>query len=598
MFRSSALAYNEVVTYLTDCPFVFMRIFCFFVVLLASLWTHHSLAAPAKAWDWQAPIVLSQLGEHAPLAIGIRTQVPIGMAVEQMAAQPGSLFVPFNPQALYPLDEQHALWLHFRLAGEPSAVLGGWIAALPKTFVNRVALYARSPQGDWQGQVAGHWAAHTQWSHQGLYPQFQLPSASVGEQDIYIKVENSFPLQLAVHVWPSGVAHTHMQNEFLSIGLVLGFMSLMLLITGMYALAYKEIVYAWYALYVALGLVTSACFVGLAHYALWPGADQWPQLSSAVFLMACFTAQLVFSRAMFMPANGSKIGHAAVSVLVALSLLAMALLVLVNHLQLRVALFTGQMLVCSLALLVITLPLLRRRNQVAWLWLLANALLMPVVTLTIVQSLGLLALPWLPTKAPIYAQSFEMVVLLVALHFHAKTGHARAVRSTILAHTDPLTGFVPSHHYQDTLAQLWLKCLQAQTDMSVAYVHASMDTHARAGGGGIDKKRFTLRTVRMLRTVAREDDTIARVNDDVFAILMPGVGRSEALTAKLSRLVALGMMQDKDDRRAIPIQFKVLASSLLSSNCSPEQLHTTLSEALANPSIGKQRAIRFWPEED
>jgi two-component system, sensor histidine kinase LadS len=254
------------------------------------------------------------------------------------------------------------------------------------------------------------------------------------------------------------------------------------------------------------------------------------------------------------------------------------------------------MLACTAGLLIIVLHAFRQRNPVAWLWLLAYVPLMLVVLLTVLQNMGLAAIPWLPTKAPLYALSVEMLVLLAALHLHAKTSHSREVRSTLLASTDPLTGFAPAHQYQDALAKMWLKCLQAKSDLSVAYVMASQDNHERTIGGNIDKKRLTLRTVRMLRTVAREDDTIARVSENVFAILMPGVSRSEALTAKLSRLVALGMMQDKDDRRAIPIQFRVLASSLRSFTGSPDQLHSTMQVAMKMPSTWTQRSIRFLPE--
>jgi hypothetical protein len=77
---------------------------------------------------------------------------------------------------------------------------------------------------------------------------------------------------------------------------------------------------------------------------------------------------------------------------------------------------------------------------------------------------------------------------------------------------------------------------------------------------------------------------------------MPGVSRSDALTAKLSRLVALGIMEDTDDRRAIPIQFKVLASSLRSFTGSPDLLHSTMQVAMKMPSTWAQRSIRFLPE--
>jgi GGDEF domain-containing protein len=602
--QGTQAVYNEVFIHLTDRTLGFMRNFFFFIYFLTSLccWpcavAAQGTAAPALvAAPGAAPlIVLSQLNAASAAPLMAYAGVPVAMTIEQVAARSSQTFSPFDPQLAHSIDLQHSLWLHFRVAVEPGTVQTGWMFELAKPLLNSVEFYFRNTQGVWQVQTSGISVPHAQWPQHGLYPQFQLPLLAAGEHDFFIKIEHHMPVRFAARLWPNDAANQTMQSEFLLIGLMLGLMALMAVITGMFSIAYQDSTYGWYALYVTLGIATCASFVGLANYLVSSQSMPWPEALPPLFLMASFALQLQFCRAMFVPPASSSWIHEGVSALLVLSGVAMGMLWWMRDLRLRETVFVLQSTLCIAAMFAIAVRALRYRKRVAWLWLAAYVPLILVVTLTVLENFGWAALPWLPYKASLYALMFEMLVLLVALHLHAKTTHSHDVRSATLASTDPLTGFVPAHLYPDMLAQLWRKALRSKGDLSVAYVRASTHQPERTGGGSVDKKRSTLRTVRMLRTIAHIDDTIARVDDDLFAILMPGVSRSDALTAKLSRLVALGIMEDTDDRRAIPIQFKVLASSLRSFTGSPDLLHSTMQVAMKMPSTWAQRSIRFLPE--
>ncbi len=527
----------------------------------------------------------------------VRTATSAGMTVEQVAASAPGTFTPFNQQRAHTIDTAHPLWLYFRVAVTQDAVPMGWTFELAKPLLSRVEFYYRDTQGVWQVQKSGIAVPHAQWPLHGLHPQFALPHLAGGEHDFFVKVVHNLPVRFAARLLPHDAANQNMQSDFLVIGLILGLMVLMAVITAMFAVAYKDNTYGWYALYVLLGIATCASFVGLGNYVIGSRTMAWPEALTPLFLMGAFAVQLQFCRAMFVPRSSSPWIHAGVSALLVLSVVAMALLWWLRDLRLRELTFVVQSIACITAMMAIAIRALRYRRRVAWLWLLAYVPLVIVVTLTVLENFGWAGVPWLPLKAPLYALVFEMLVLLAALHLHAKTAHSRDVRSSTLAGTDPLTGFVPANLYPDLLARLWRRALQADSDLAIVYVRANVDTSMRSDGAAVDQKLVTQRAVRMLRTIAREDDSIARIDDALFVILMPGVERSEVLSARLARLVALGIMEDKDDRRAVPIQFKVLASSLRSYPGKPERLHVTLQQAMGNASAWKQRSIRFWPEE-
>lgn len=580
-----------------------MRPLCLLVCLFASWCLHLAPAAaqevpPNAAVSAQRQtggppaIVLARLQPGAALPISVREHTPSGMTLEQVLAESPRRFTQFQTIKPYALDPQHVLWLHLRVQADASNGHSGWILGLPKAFVNRVDWYYRDPQGAWRVQSAGLWTPHTQWSLHGLYPQFQLPGMAAGEHDFYLRVQHNLPMHFALRLWSSDMAHQHMQNEFLVVGLVLGLMALMALVTCVYSVVYRDSTYAWYALFVLFGIATCASFVGLAHYLLWPAATAWAEVATAVFLMGSMAAQLQFCRALFMAAGSPSMRHRVVSALIALSLLAMGLLVVLPDVDVRVALFSVQVLVCALAQLLIVLSALRRRALVGCLWLLAYAPLMLVVTLTVLGDMGLAALPWLPTKAPLYALTLEMLVLLVALHLHAKSGHAQEVRDTTLAATDPLTGFVPPALFMVEFEQLWQQARREKGDLAVAYVDILQLEHDKTPSAHQDTRALTARCVRLLRTVAREQDTVARIDGNLFALLMPGLSEGEGLTAILARLVALSRMGE-EHAHSVPVRLRIAASTLGRYQGSLKKMDRDLRKLLNDPAQGTRRPIRF-----
>ena len=236
---------------------------------------------------------------------------------------------------------------------------------------------------------------------------------------------------------------------------------------------------------------------------------------------------------------------------------------------------------------------LRHDRPVATLYLLSFAPMLAVVVLTQVEQLGIAALPWLPYNAPIYGLVLELPLLLVALHLHAKKTHTQAVRSITLAHTDPLTGFVASAQYRHALTGLWDAALDAGADLTVVYVKVVSGYADTSLAATSDARQDVLRCVRMLRTVARDDDTIARVDERVFAMLMPGVSRSERLASKLSRLVALGVMVDADDPRSRPIKFKIVASTRRTFLSDSASLDEALRSVLGKTDVTSSRVISY-----
>jgi 7TM diverse intracellular signalling/7TMR-DISM extracellular 2 len=538
--------------------------------------------------------VSTLVDEDAQLPLQTLGNVPGKITIEQVAQMSLVNLKPFNPHITHPMQADQALWLHFRLTADHPDMATGWLLEFNRPFVDRVELHSQNSQGTWKMQAAGDLMAHAQWPRRSLNPQFSIPTLTPGAHDFYIRVANSTPLHFGVNLQRTDVMHTQNQHQFLWLGLLLGFMALMSIASLLMALAYRNAIYLWYTLYVGLGFLACAAYVGIASYAFWRHALWWPEVSSNVLLMAAVTVQTQFCRALFYSSTTEVWRQRAITAVCIASLLSIGLMMLTNHVNLRLQLINLVFLLNTAAMLSMVVRAVRQGSLTGKLWLLAYIPLICVVLLTLVDAQGWIPLPWLSFNAPVYALLFEMPVLLVALHQHAKAQHARAVRETTLADLDPLTGFVAAEHFPRLLAQHWGQAQIDQTDLTVAYVHPMIDpAFADLGGEPPNEQQAILRTVRLLRTVALPKDHVACVQAGVYALIMPQGKVKGEVAQRLSRLIALGMMQQDQIQHHLPMRFRIAVSSTSGYSGMWHELDTELRSKIALDKGWDKRNIRY-----
>jgi two-component system, sensor histidine kinase LadS len=561
--------------------------------LIALLFACNVLLPAAAAVGQAMPIVVSHLVQLTqPLAMGVRENLPLERTLQQVAAESTQLFVPFDANTTYALEAQRPLWLHFRLLAQDPPSPSGWTLEFPKPYIDRIEFYHRDGRGGWAMQAAGDTIANTQWPQQGLNPRFELPPLAAGEHDFYVRVVHALPLHFSAHLQPTNAATVAHQNTFLVVGLLLGLMALMFALSCVLAVAYRDGIYAWYALYVALAFLGAASFMGIANYAFWPQSAWWPDIAIKVFVMAAMGAQLQFCRAMFITPASTPWMNRLVSAVIALNVLAVGLYIAIDTVALRLLLVALACAPCGLLMVALVARALHQGSKIAKLWLLAYMPLLVIIPMGLLEHLGRVALPWLPYFMPMYALVFEVPILLVALHWHAKTRHAKEVRASTLAATDPLTGFLAADAFRPVFAKLWQQAQTSQRDIAVAYVEVTQLDADKKPVSSPDAKAGTLRSVRLLRTVAREQDTVARLDDGLFALLMPSLSEGERLTALLARLVALSRMGE-DGRQELSVRLRIVASSRRSFEGTTNQLDRAMRQLLKGAAAGWKRPIRF-----
>jgi 7TM diverse intracellular signalling len=385
-------------------------------------------------------------------------------------------------------------------------------------------------------------------------------------------VANTTPLHFAVSLQRTDVMHQQNQHQFLWLGLLLGFMTLMSVVSLLMALTYRNSIYLWYTLFVGISFLSCAAYAGMANYAFWPHATWWPEISTNVLLMAATAVQTQFCRAIFYTHTMAVWCRRAITGLIILSLLSILMVMTTPAILTQVVLINLVLAVNGFVMLVIVVRALRQGSQTAKLWLLAYIPLFCVVILSVIDAQGWLPFPWLSYSAPLYALIFEMPVLLIALHLHAKAQHTSAVRETTLA----------------DLAQV------DQTDLTVAYVQPMIDPAFAVLGSEAPKSQLAvLRTVRLLRTVALPKDHVACVQANVYALIMPQGKAKGEVAQRLSRLIALGMMQQEQTQHHLPMRFRIAVGSSSSYSGMWHELDTELRAKIALNKGWDKRNIRY-----
>jgi two-component system, sensor histidine kinase LadS len=571
-----------------------MRHFYLYVCLAAGLWLSQAgattrgdlpgtpkTAAPAQTAHPLA-LDLSQLGSKLGLPqLTMRENLPRDRSIESVLNDGTPFTQTFDSSIGYSFGKPSATWLHFRVLADDTPSPTGWTLELPKPYIDLVEFYQKDARGVWQMQAAGDHIAHAQWPLQGLNPQFALPVMAAGVHDFYLKIQGDIPLHFSVHLQRTDAVNVRTQNRFLLGGLLFGVCTLMLAFSGMLAFSTGNKVYMWYALFVGLSCLATATNMGLTSYALWPHATVWPEYSHYCLVMVAVCAQLLFCRAIFLPGKERSWWHTVLTGAMWVNAAAIGLYLYSDDAVHRQILYAFVDCVCTVLAMVLVVRALQQGHRTAWLWLAAYIPLIICVALASLDSFGF-AINGLPHDAPVYAVLFEVSVLLVALYLHAKSQQARHVRRSLLDGIDPHTGFIASRIYTATAQAMWDKAGKNKRGVAVAYVEVMSDTP-------LSQQPI----VRLLRTVARDNDTVAHVGKNLYAILMPGQRLGTDLTNRLSRLVALGRMAVKDLAASGPVQFRIVASSHAAFAGTWAQLDACLRKKLDDPKGWSSKSIRF-----
>ncbi len=548
--------------------------------------------APLLLEDATAPIDAQNLG-------GAWVDANGSAGLEQVLRAGPALFQPLPPDVIYTLGEEGALWLHFRLL-RGNNQHHGWLMAFPMPLLDRVTVYQQDSQGHWQGQSAGDTMAVSTWSEPGRYPHFRLGLPRGQARDVYARIQHVTAADFPVQLLSERAYDQRIQVEYLGLGLTFG--ALLLLITACLAqsLVYRDGVYAWYALYALLTALAVSAYTGVAAHLLWPDFSVLGDAHQGLLALLAAAAALLFVRNLTgISARHQLIDQAVYWVGLAGIALAAVFPLLPKPAGLTV--LTAYIGGTTVANMLIAFAAWRRGDGVgAWV-LLAYVPLSLALGMALVRLFG-----WLPESfgtqyAIVAAMAVEVPLLMVALNLRSRERHGAHIRELALSSQDALTGLLAPHLFHDRLRQVVARYQRDKQNAAVVLIDLVNYPWIKEGHGSAVAEQSLLRCVIKLRRLLRDVDTVSRLGEARFGLILEGGVSRQSVTDRAARLIAGGLMPLPGLKPDVMLQFHAAAVLLDERIAEPPELVAALTGVLAKMSPRTRRPIRFldpertWP---
>ncbi|HEX2543511.1 MAG TPA: 7TM diverse intracellular signaling domain-containing protein [Ramlibacter sp.] len=505
-------------------------------------------------------------------------------------------FRPASPGAVYDLPPEAALWMHLRVQRGPME-RHQWLLKLPMPLLDRVTVFQADGAG-WREESAGDTLAVRQWPEPGRYPLFRLAVRSGETRDVYVRIRHataaSFPVELVTASRHSAEA----QVEYLVLGLAFG--ALLLLIASCLAKgwAYRDPVFGWYALYAAVTCLAVASFTGVAAHVLWPGFGLLQDAPTAMLACAAVGAALLFIRGSLglrrrLPLPDRLMLWLGVAGLV------MALLPPFTAKSLQLAAVGTYVVVATVAALAVSAWAWSRGDTVARWVFLAQLPMVLSVLVNVFRTMGWANIPVASQYLVVASLTVEVPLLLVALFIRSRDRHSAQVREQALSSQDALTGLLAPHLFTDRLRQVVARFKRNEQNAAVMYIDLVNHGRIREVFGAAVAEQSLLRSVIKLRRLLRDVDTVSRVGETRFGVILEGASSRSSVTERATRLIAAGLMPLPGLKPDVTLQFHVAALLLSERPLEAEEVQAVLDAQLTRMSPRTRRPIRFiQPEQE
>jgi two-component system, sensor histidine kinase LadS len=521
---------------------------------------------------------------------------PQGKAtLEQILRSGAPRFEPTRADIVYSLGEQGALWLHYRLARSAND-RHRWLLSFPMPALDQVTVYQQDAKGQWTGESAGDTLAVATWPEPGRYPHFRLDLPGSQMHDVYVRIHHLTSANFPVELLTEAEYDQRVQLEYLGLGLTFG--ALMLLIAACLAqsLVYRDGVYAWYALYALVTALGVTAYTGAAAHLLWPHFGALGDSPQGCLALLAGAAALLFVRnltgisARFPLVDrlvyGAGLGGIALACLFPLVPKSTGLAIM--GLYLAGAVVTNMW---------IAFAAWRRGDAVGGWVLLAYLPLTLAVGMALLRLVGVLPVSFATQYAIVVAMAIEVPLLLIALNIRSRERHGAHIRELALSSQDALTGLLAPHLFHDRLRQVVARHKRDREDAAIIFIDLVNHRRIKEHYGTAVAEQSLLRSVIKLRRLVRDVDTVSRIGEARFGLILEGVSSRIAVTDRAARLIAAGLMPLNGLKPDVTLQFHTAAVLLGERMGEPTELAEALTTLLESMSSRTRRPIRFLEPE-
>lgn len=500
------------------------------------------------------------------------------LGIEQVAKAPPKQFVPIEKFRSFELQKKSALWMRLDLPAMDTQKR--WYLLMGSgTFVDRASMFQRAPSGGWVEQHSGDHLPVAQWARPDQTPVFLLDLQS--PSTVWLRLQNH-PTAIAprLHVITEEALQARREWTYLLLGGYLGFGLLVLFLGLVHARLYADRTFVAYSCYVACMLGFQVAYTGIGGLFFWPHWASWNNASPAIFMLLLTASGIWFVReACALPRHHNGLDKA-VMLWVGFGLVYTVIYTVLMSKPAFAILNLYGLLSVLLSIFLCLWTWRRGETYAGWLFLGFTPVHLgyPFPAL---RSVGILPDSWLTQYAVLIGSAIEIPLLLYILHLRAKNFSENRARMRAIDHTDPLTGLLTTPvltlRVRDALRR------SSRQKQSFALMLIELANHAEivsSDGRAVGDRALVVAASRLSSNVS-EHDTVCRIDDLRFAVLVEGPVDAKTVRQLAQQIVARGLSETDLMPNQLSLRFRIVTAmlpdpSIESQPTSESELHQQL----------------------
>lgn len=529
-------------------------------------------------------------GQAGQVSLGSAGQAWIGSGTASIDAVADDAQLPWTPTRtgkVYPVHAGNALWLRFSLSETDHSER--WYLEVPYPAVDRVTLYTRNNAGQWLRHDAGDQLPVAGWPLPHRHPVLPLMLAPNAPQQFFLRVENAHSFAAPLVFTSERQLVRLEQRTALVLGMHFGLAGLAIVMALLGAGWFRDAAFARFALFVALMTLAQAEQTGVAGLHLWPRQAFWNDVSAMALPVAAMGALLWFlSAAVSLRQRLARL-HRLVALL-GLQCVAAAAAMFVVDSAWRVWVMLPSIILGIAAGAAVVVWSWRRGDRHAGMLLLAMLPVPVGAAFPLARAAGLIASSFWTMHSMQLALSLELPLLLAVLMVRSQERRENNRRLHGLDHTDPATGLINRQVFEQRLRRLIDRSQRLKHQSVVMLVDIVNVEQVRRDWDRRAAEELPLRVAARLLAAAREIDTVARLAEHRFGLLIEGPVATEEASAQGSKIVARCLMPFEGRPPEWVAQVRV-AQTQVPSGDDAASLTTRLEALLASVPGDSKRAV-------
>jgi GGDEF domain-containing protein len=513
-----------------------------------------------------------------------------GTATVQDVAAAGKLgWQPTDDSKIFKVSGGKALWIRFTVPATASGER--WYLEVPYPGVDLVELYVQNSAGQWTSRRAGDSIPVAQWPLPHRQPILPLSISPQEPRVHYLRIQNGTIFGAPLQFVSENYLGRTQQTFALGLGVYLGLVVLAVILAGIGGLSLGDKGYWLYALSAVMMWLCQATLTGLAGLHLWPTWAWWNNMAPQVTpLFAIASLQVFFAEVVSLRERSRLLYRILVAIALASIPLAIYLPLTPNVVE-RLNLIVIYVVAASfVGLAVVVWAALRGDRYAVWL-LIGSSPVAIGAGFPLARAAGLIPVSFITTYGMQIVIAIELPVLLIVLAMRSQHRREHVRRIQGLDRIDPATGLINAAVFHERLVRLIARSQRLKFRSAMLLVDIGNIDQIRRQFDADSARELTLRVAGRLLSVAREIDTVARLSEHRFGILLEGPLHADEVAEAGPRIVARCLMPFKGRPLEWSAHVRVAQALIPMDGTDPAQLIGRLEMLLASAPADSRRAV-------